>query len=308
MHFDLVDLRLLVLVVDTGGIAAAARQANISVSALSERMKSLEQSAGVVLLQRSARGSKPTQAGLELAVHARAVLLQAERLSGAVAAWKQRDRGLIRLQANSNAIASFLPDVLASFLARHPDVLVDLREETSDEIARAVRAGDVDLGIAAGNANLEGLDTRPFRSDQLVLLVPPGHAFSGRRAVSFAETLDESFIGLDIHSAIHVFLSNHAHRLGRELTTRIRLRSFDGVCRMVAAGAGVAVMPGTAVSGSAFDAGAMAIAISDAWAQRDLVICLPIDRPPSRLVQRLVSEITEGTGGRFEQIGRRGRG
>jgi DNA-binding transcriptional LysR family regulator len=302
LHYDLVDLRLFVLIVDLGGFAAAARQANLSVSALSERIRRMEESAGVPFLERSARGSKPTRAGAELAGHARAILLQAERLNGTAAAWKNSEKGLIKLLANSNALTSFLPDVLASFLARHRDVVVDLHEDTSDEIGRAVRAGEADLGIAAGNARLESLELRPFRVDRLILLIPAGHRLSGRKSVGFDQLLDEDFIGLDKQSAIHAYLGQQALRLGCKLTVRIRLRSFEGVCRMVAAGAGVAILPESAVSASAIKAETEVVQLTDTWAERELVICLPKDRPVSSLVELLVIEIAQQPVDRWAEL------
>jgi DNA-binding transcriptional LysR family regulator len=291
MRYDLRDLRLLVAVVEAGGIAAAARRVHLSVSALSERITALEAGAGLPLLARGARGSAPTAAGLELAAHARAVLLQAERLDGAVAAWRGREQGEVRLMANSNALASFLPDVLARFLARHPDVQIDLREALSDEIARAIRAGEAELGVAAGTADLSGLEVRPFRKDRLVLLVPEGHALAVRKRVSYAETLDEAFVGLDEGAAIQSYIADHAARLGRSLKPRIRLRSFEGVARMVAAGAGIAIVPASTVTRAQRDAGARVVDLTDAWAVRDLVICISAGRVVPRLVERLVGSL-----------------
>jgi len=307
VNYDLIDLRLLVLIAETGGFAPAARAANMSVSALSERVKALETQAGTPFFERSARGSRPTRAGIELAGHARAVLLQAERLNGAVASWRHRQSGTIRLLANSNAIISFMPDLLAAFMARYPDVVVDLHEDTSDSIARALRAGDADVGIAAGNAKLDGLDLVPFRRDRLVLLVPAGHRLADARSVGFAELLDEQFIGLDEHSAIHVYVGQQAQKLGRELGVRLKLRSFEGVCRMVVAGAGVAILPSTTVGTGTLEAGAHVVQLADAWAERKLVICLPRDRPIPALVRLLVDEIAQGPSSRFEGVGRRER-
>ncbi|WP_108658808.1 LysR substrate-binding domain-containing protein [Acuticoccus kandeliae] len=297
MHYDLTDLRLLISVIEAGSMAEAARHNHISVSALHGRMKVLETRCGVQLLERTAKGSKPTRAGHVVAGHARAVLLQVERLNGAVEAWKKRESGVIRLRANSNAITGFLPDVVASFLARHPDVIVDLHEDTSDEIASAVRSGDADIGIAAENAQLDGIETHPFLSDRLVFLVPPGHALYDRVAVSFSEVVDESFITLDERSAIHLYLHQHARRMGRELTVRIRLRSFESVCRMVAAGAGVSIVPVSVVPPQCLEKGAKVIAIADAWSLRNLVICLPRDRPVSSLVRKLATDVAEGIEG-----------
>ena len=290
-HYDLTDLRLFVKTVDVGGIAAAAQQSNISVSAISERIKLLELRVGMSLLQRSTRGSRPTAAGLEFATHARSILLQSERLNGAIKAWKGRSDALIRLRANSNAIASFLPDLLASFLARHPGVVVDLEEDTSDEIARATRAGEIDAGIAASSADLEGLELRPFRTDRLVLLVPASHAFASRAQLSFSETLDEYFIGLDGHASIQKYIGAHANRLGRELRVRLRLRSFEGVCRMVGAGVGVAVVPLSVIQTRDRQTNTRAVALTDQWARRELVICLRRERPDSPVLDKLLDEV-----------------
>lgn len=291
LHYDFLDLRLFVRAVDVGGIAAAAKQSNISVSAVSERIKLLEQRVGMQLLQRSTRGSLPTAAGLEFATHARSILLQSERLNGAITTWKGRGKAVLRLRANSNSIASFLPDLLASFLARHPGVVVDLEEDTSDEIARAVRGGDVDAGIAASNADLEGLELRPFRTDHLVLLVPVAHPFASRSQIAFSETLDEQFIGLDDHASIQKYIGAHANRLGRELRVRLRLRSFEGVCRMVSAGVGLAVVPKSVIPIKGRETNARVVALTDQWARRELVICLRTERPVSPLLDSLLNEI-----------------
>jgi len=303
IHYDFVDLRLFVKTVDVGGIAAAARQSHISVSAISERIKLLEFRVGTPLLKRSTRGSQPTTAGLEFAAQARSVLLQAERLEGVVRGWKGQTNTVIRLRANSNAIASFLPDVLASFLACHPGVLVDLEEDTSDEIARATRAGEIDAGIAASSAELHGLELRPFRTDQLVLLVPAFHLLASREKIPFAETLDEYFIGLDGDASIQKYIGSHANRLGRELRVRLRLRSFEGVCRMVAAGIGVAVVPMSVVRSKGRELNTRVVPLTDPWAKRELVICLLKDWPISPLVSALLDEIASKGG--TEVVGRR---
>ncbi|MFC3123655.1 LysR substrate-binding domain-containing protein [Pseudoroseomonas globiformis] len=293
MAYDLTDLRLLVMVAEQGGIAAAARAANLSVSALSERIKALESWTGTRLLLRGARGSQPTAAGLELAAHARAVLSGAARLEAAVAGWRGGEAGEVRLLVNSSALVSVLPDLLARFLARHPAAAVDLREALSDEVARALRHGEADLGIAAGTADLAGLATRSFREERLVLLVPAAHPFAARRRMAFAEAVDEAFISLDDGAAIHLFLVDQAARLGRVFRPRIRLRSFDGVGRMVAAGGGIAMVPAGTVTRAMRDAGARAVPLADAWARRQMVVCWPQERPLSPLAERLVAALAE---------------
>lgn len=290
MRYDLTDLRLFLQAVAAGSFSEGARRANISISALSERMKNLEIEAGTALFLRRARGSELTPAGQEFALLARSVLLQAERLEGTVASWRSRLSGSIRLLTNSNAISSFLPEILARFLVRYPDVELTVREAISDDIAHSVRMGEADLGVVAGTADLDGLSVKPFRTDRLIVLVPVGHRLAKRRRLAFAEIVGEPFIGLNEDAAIERYLNSHAVRLGRTMNSRIRLRSFDGIARVVAANAGIAIVPAS-VMARPLDLGTETLELSDPWARRDLVICrLPVRPRPE--VARLEEELT----------------
>ncbi len=174
----------------------------------------------------------------------------------------------------------------------HPEVVIDLREALSDEIVGAIRSGEADLGVAAETANLSGLDVRPFRQDELVLLVPPGHRFASRRRVDFADTLGEPFVGLDNNAAIQTYIAAQAAKLGRELNLRIKLRSFDGVGRMVAAGVGIAIAPASTFNRALHDSGVRSVPLSDSWATRKLVLCLAPETTPSPVLLRLLQFLT----------------
>jgi DNA-binding transcriptional LysR family regulator len=287
VHYDLTDLRLFLNAVSSGSFSAGARKANISVSALSERMKALEEETGTALFTRKARGSELTAAGREFAEHARAVLMQTERLEGAVAAWRNRIAGSVNLMTNSNAMSAFLPEVLARFLARYPDIDLTIREAQSDDIVDAVRAGEADIGVVAGTANLDGLHVVPFRTDRLVLLVPAGHRLAGRRRVTFREVVDEPFASLNEDAAIEKYLSMQAARLGKTMKSRIRLRSFDSIARVVAANAGVAILPASIASSPQTPIGVHIVEFSDDWAIRNLVIC----RQPGETVRLEIARL-----------------
>jgi DNA-binding transcriptional LysR family regulator len=124
------------------------------------------------------------------------------------------------------------------------------------------------------------------------LLVPTGHRLESKVAIAFVDTLDEHFIGMDDHSAIQTYIVEQASRLGRTISIRVRLRSFEGVGRLVAAGAGVAIVPVSIVTPELYAAGARPIPLTDHWATRNLVICMPGGRSPSTAVQRLLKDIT----------------
>ena len=274
LHFDLVDLRLMVRVAEANSLTRGAEASHISLPAASTRIKNLEENLGLKLLYRTSQGVTLTPPGQAFVQHARTVLAQLEHLSGDLQEYAKGIKGHLRVYANTTALGEFLPPVLKGYLLAHPDVNVDLRERLSHDIVRAVSEGQTDIGIVAGLVRTENLETLPYRRDRLVLVVPGGHALAGRKEVAFAETLDCDHVGLQESSAIHAFLRQVCDQLHRPLRLRIQVGNFEAACRMVEAGVGVAILPESAARRHAQ---AMAIAIvplSDPWAVREMKICV----------------------------------
>ncbi|MBL8427900.1 MAG: LysR family transcriptional regulator [Dechloromonas sp.] len=271
MHYDLPDLRLVAAIADCGSLTRAAVRIHLAPSSASHRLTQLEAALGMALFERHPRGLTPTPAGESLLRHARQVFAQLEQMHADLAPYASGLHSQVTVFANTNAINCFLPEDLGDFLRDHPQVRVSLEEQPSPAIVRAVAAGQVEIGVVADEGNLAGLETLPYRRDRLVLIVPPVHPLAGEPAVAFARVLAEPFVCLHAGSAIHTFMMNHAAQLGGRLDVRIQVRSFNAVCRMVAAGVGIGMVPRSAV-GTA-DAVRL-IEITDPWAPRDLQLCV----------------------------------
>jgi DNA-binding transcriptional LysR family regulator len=99
----------------------------------------------------------------------------------------------------------------------------------------------------ADSVELSGLETFAFRLDRLVVVVAAHHAkkiaVEKKRGVGFSKLLDLDFIGLVGDSALQRYLALHAAHSGKPLKVRVRLRSFDAICRMVESGVGISVIP-----------------------------------------------------------------
>jgi DNA-binding transcriptional LysR family regulator len=234
----------------------------------------MEDMLGVALLTRSRQGVTPTQAGRTLLGHARTILRQAERLHEDLGAYGGGFAGQIRVLSNTNALTEFLPEALSSFLAAHPNVSVDLEERLSDEIVGLIAEGVADLGVVAGTVDAGALETYPFRRDRFVLVVAQDHVLAKRAKIGFDEVLDQDFVGLDRASAIQRFLATKAVRIGRPLRLRVQLRSFDAVCRLVECKVGIGIVPETTARRVAKTMAIKIVELSDAWAVRDLTICV----------------------------------
>ncbi|WP_460163299.1 LysR substrate-binding domain-containing protein [Pseudomonas sp. S2_F03] len=273
MHFDLTDLRLYLNILDSGNITAGAVRSHLSLAAASARIRAMEASLGIEFLQRGRRGVTPTSAGKALAKHARALLQQAELMQQDLAEYAKGVKGQVRLLCNTTAITEYLPELLADFLHEHPNLDIDLQELPSARITHALRQGAADLGIVSDAVETDDLQTRAFRDDPLVLLLPRDHPLADRESLSFGDTLHHDFVGLNASSALAVYLEAQALHAGVRLKIRIRADGFDGVMRMVARGAGLAIVPLAAVERWSGEQSFQSIALQEPWAQRKLLLC-----------------------------------
>lgn len=278
MYYDLPDLRLVAAIADSGSLTRAAARIHLAPSSASHRLTQLEAALGVPLFTRHPRGLTPTPAGESLLRHARQVFAQLEQMHADLAPYASGLNSQVTMFANTNAINCFLPEDLGDFLREHPRLRVSLEEQPSPAIVQAVAAGQVEIGVVAAEPGLNGLETQPYRRDRLVLVVPAGHVLAGREAVDFAEVLDQPFVCLHAGSAIHTFMMNAAAQLGRSLDVRIQVRSFNAVCRMVAAGVGIGMVPNSSIPRADFQSATVhslkTVKINDAWAPRDLQLCV----------------------------------
>ncbi len=275
MRFDLVDLRLMLLVAEAESLTHGAARAGMALASASERVRAMEDSLGVPLFERHRRGVRPTPAGAAVVRHARLVVHQLEQMRGELGEHGKGLRGRVRLLSNTAAAHEFLPAVLATFLSGHPAVDVELEERSSPDIVRAVAAGQADIGIVADAVDSAAeLETFPFATDRLVLVTASRHPLSKRRRIAFEQALAEDFVGLSSTSALQRHIEGHAARSGRRLKMRVRLPGFDAICAAVATGIGVGIVSRTAAQRCRRTMAIGVVPLTDAWALRHLRICV----------------------------------
>ena len=288
-HFDLTDLRLFLHVQEAGTITGGAAASHMTLASASERIRGMEDSLGSPLLSRARRGVQLTPAGRTLARHAQLVLRQIDQLQGELGDYGAGIKGHVRLLCNSSALAEHLPQPLSAFLTAHPGVSVDLEERASDDIVDALCAGLADVGVVSDAADVEGLQAFDFCADPLVLIVPAGHALAEPKSAALIDVVGQPFVGLRDGSAFQAHLDRQARPLGRRLHERVG--SFETVCRMVALGVGVGIVPQAVASR---DGGKLRrVRLRDAWARRRLLLCVrSLDELPAharQLLQALLS-------------------
>jgi len=276
-RFDFVSIRLAVACARTGSLTEAARECHLVLPAASRRLRDLEKAMGGPLFDRHSRGVTPTALGRAFIKGGMAILQELDNLLIELADARQGVVRHVHLCAGTAAITQFLPPLLAEYAQLRPEVQVELEEQVSQQVVTTVREGRADLGVYVAGPDTRGLEVRDFRSDELVLILPPGHRLSGRGALAFADTLDEHWISLNAGAAMLQAQQQAAMAAGRPLKLRMQVRSFDAVGHMVASGLGIAALP----KGAAVPlAKAMRLEwrpLADAWARRQLQVAIRPD-------------------------------
>lgn len=291
LRFDFRDLELFVAVAETGSISRASERSHTVPSAVSKRISDLEQLFGTELLVRGGKGVELTASGHAFLSRARVLLEQARQLDDEMRRHASGMLGYVRVFANISAIVEFLPGALAAFAAKHPDIHVHLEEHTSAAIATAVAGNSADFGIVSELPTIDGLETVPFRNDELVLVTQPTHPLAKRTSIGFAEATPYPLIGLQTNSSLHQLLTRAAIDAGTSLNWRIHVTSFDAACAMVAAGLGVSIIPRAATTAFIRSLALAAIPLTDPWAARQLFLCVPANKPLHGAAQLLFEHL-----------------
>ncbi|WP_310611258.1 LysR family transcriptional regulator [Limnohabitans sp.] len=290
-RFDFVTLRLFCAVAQSGSITKGAEACHLALSAASRRLSDFESATGSQLLERSKKGVQLTPAGHLALQHCLRLFQGLERFHSELSDYSQGIRGHVRLWANMSSLTEYLPHILHNFLSTHADIVVDLEEQLSGDIARALVDGLADIGVLADETPMDGLTVMPFQTNELVLLCHAGHPLAKRKQVDFKTCLHYDFVGLNRGSSLLELTSRMAEKEGQHMHLRVQVRSFDAMCHMIAAGLGIGVLPLGACASPVQALQLKVVRLKDAWALRKLAIAYNPQRELSPSAQLLLSAL-----------------
>ncbi|MDX3233662.1 LysR family transcriptional regulator [Streptomyces sp. ME19-01-6] len=249
--FDSRHIRTFREVIRAGSYSAAARALGYTQPAITQQMKALEREVGSPLFVRVGRGMRLTEAGETLSRHADIILDSISAARQQLNAITRLRAGRVRLCGFPSANATLIPEAMARLAAAHPGVRVELFEgEPPESLGRVVR-GECDITLAFTYPGLREqapaeLVEIPLLEDQLTVLLPTGHPLARRRAVKLAELSGERWIAGCLRCR-----ANFLHECAEEgFAPDIAFTTDDNLViqSMVAAGLGVAMMPGLVLS------------------------------------------------------------
>lgn len=248
---DVKRLQILLHVVETGSVTAAAAELFHTPSGVSQQLRKLEDEVGQPLLQRRARGMVPTDAGHVLAGHARAILRQ---MDAAVADLDQiagLNRGSLSIGTFPTLGGSFLPLVISRFRRENPAISLDVRSSRLSGLIGLLASGEVGLCLL-WEYDWHRLDPAQFElapvfSEPTVLLVGVEHRLATEDQVTMADLSDEDWIVRANEHPVAEVLERSCNTAGYAPRIAFQANDYQEAQAMVSVGLGIALAPQSAV-------------------------------------------------------------
>jgi DNA-binding transcriptional LysR family regulator len=241
MHVTLRQLRLFLALAETGSVSAAARVMHVTQPTASMQLREVTQAVGLPLYEVVSRRVRLTEAGLELARTARAMLGEWQAYAQRIDGMRGLTRGRLSVSVVSTA-ESFMPRLLGGFCERHPGIDVALQVLNRDGVVARLRDNLDDLYIMSMPPAELPLEDRVFMDNPLVVVAPLGHPLSTRTRLRLADLKDEPFVLREKGSGTRIAVEAHFRRLRFTPQVRMELGSNEALRASVAGHLGLSVL------------------------------------------------------------------
>lgn len=234
---NILQMRILVTVIDTGSFAAAGNAIGRSHSAISLQIKALEAELGVALFDRTGRPPTPAPQAHDLAEHARKIIALFDATRDVIAG--QLVQGRLIVGAVPTVLSSFLPGALARLKEQHPELSFDVRSGSSDSLAEQLRQGGMDVVICTKPPRpIPGLEWHHIAHEPLAVIAT-------KEAVGDAHRLltTQPFIWFNRKTWAGSQIEAQLNARGITVNATMEIDSLDAIQSMVREGLGVAIVP-----------------------------------------------------------------
>lgn len=235
------QLRVLIAVADIGSFSEAALQLQLSQSAVSYAIATLEEELGVMLFARGRYGAVPTPVGQQIVERSRHVLHMIADIYQQANLAKGFEGGLLRIATFRSAATHILPDVMAQYCQRYPAIAITIAEyDDRPDVEADLRKGKADVGITY-LPHAPDLEASELTQDEFVILFPPDTLIP--KPLTWQILASQSLIMAPDGDSCDAMVINHGRRYGVELKPTYQIRSDATIVNMVAKGLGAAITP-----------------------------------------------------------------
>jgi DNA-binding transcriptional LysR family regulator len=245
---DLRRLRVLRELEQRGTVVATAEALHLTPSAVSQQLAGLSREVGVQLLEKSGRGVRLTGQARVLLTHAALVQEQLERARADLVAWQDGTIGEVRVAGMSTVISAVVGPAMTELRQTKPGIDVRVFEHEPPDVFTRLDSGDIDIAIAADYRDAPSRhDPRYHRVDLITdvmdVVLPQGHPKANPAGVRLGDLAAETWIGSGFDNPCAQIMLGVCAAAGFSPDVKHSSSDWDAVAALVAAGAGIALIP-----------------------------------------------------------------
>lgn len=282
------QLRIFLAVATHQHVTRAAETLHLTQSAVSAALAALETRHDVRLFDRVGRRIELTETGRLLVPQAEAVLAAADTAALMLADVADTTTGRVRIHSSQTVASYWLPERLVRFHERYPGVAIELTVANTTQVALAVMEGKADLGVVESSVARPHLTTEVVATDQLVVVVAPGHPFATAGKAPIAKLKESDWIlrerGSGTRAEFEDWLEDRGSALD-ELRVTLDLPSNEAVLAAIMAGRSATVLSERAAM--AASAAGLVVMLPLEGAERQFFVIRHSDRHRTRATMEL---------------------
>jgi DNA-binding transcriptional LysR family regulator len=287
-RIDFLGLIAFVAIADRGSFRDAAVHLNLSHTAISHRIRKLEEELGQKLFLRTSREVSLTQSGLDLLPKVKQTL---GHLTTSLDELRQSGRGRqdnLSIACLPTIATGRLPQILRHFQSFHPNVVVQIYDKSASEITDLVEAGKVEFGITLISSHRWDFDIEVLTDDPFILVCPQGHPLADKDSVNWADLAGHALIRVSQQSGNRMIIDDALAEDGERLDWRYEAQHLQTAVAVARSGVALAVVPRMAFA-FGDETGLRLISLNNPSVKRQLGIVSRRGVPLSPLAEKLRS-------------------
>jgi len=305
MDFD--QLHAFLEIVRLKSFSKAARSCFRTQPAISAQIRQMEQELGTQLFERFGNRISLTAAGKLFATYAQKILDTKREAFDSVRELEHVPRGEVMIAANEATCVNVLPRVFSSYKSKFPHVQLQVIRSYGATIVDAVLDNSVDFGVTHLPVRERRLQTAEIHSDEIRLLVPPGHPLSALRSVG-AEQIVKYPLLLPKSGRTRSRINEYLDVYEDDLDVSMELESSEMIKQFVIAGLGIGFMAVTNAQSDIRSGALVAVPLAPLPMIRTLGLIYRKDKALSRAALGFIEAVRQFAGSQpaFEEAGPRG--
>ncbi len=243
MRTDILGLQAFVSIAERGSFHAAAAHLNLSQTALSHRIRKLEESLATQLLLRTTRQVALTPAGSELLPKARKIFEDLGTAMGDLRATVTARQERIVFGCLPTVAVHVIPGVLSAFARDWPEIAVHVFDSSATEIAERVQSGDAMFGITIMAADRWNLEMKPLAREPFVLVCHKDMAIASERVLNWSQLNDVPLVRISAETGNRILIDDALGARSETLPWRYEVQRITTAIGLARSGVVAVIVP-----------------------------------------------------------------